>query len=251
MVSWPVGVVGWWYQSFGWCWGWYKRWWLWWPTSIDAVAVCDDGELVFKAGDGAEDDELGVVDGCGGRSWFDCWWGWWCRWCELSAACGCVKWCGWWYDDEMWVWPVTESLKRADDVNGDLLLLFVAFSLLLLLLYFKSCWRRDGGVWCPPVPMLEVVDSSPSLSYWWTGDFSSAKLPWTWRNKEKEIRCEQWKIENVWELIDCWNRFVWSRLARSARKRENYWLVRKIAPDFVETVECGATWQHFTFHFDS
>lgn len=219
MGSCPAGVVGW-YQSFGWCCGWYKRWWLWWPTSIDAVAVCDDGEFVFKAGDGAEDDEFGVVDGWGGRSWFDCWWGWWCKWCELvaceSAACGWVKWCGWWYDEEMWVWPATdESLKRfVDEVNGDLLLLllllFVAFSLLLLLVYFKSCWRRDGGVWFPPVTTLEDVDSSPSLSYWWTGDFSSTKLPWTWERKtknRKEIRGEWLKIEMFW-VIDCWNRFI-------------------------------------------
>lgn len=30
------------------------------------MAVCDEGEFVLRAGEGAEDDEFGVVDGWGG-----------------------------------------------------------------------------------------------------------------------------------------------------------------------------------------
>lgn len=59
------------------------------------AAVCEEeGEFVLRAGDGAEDEEFGVVEGCGGANWFWCGW---CKWWELAcdnAACGWER--EWW-----------------------------------------------------------------------------------------------------------------------------------------------------------
>lgn len=161
-----------------WC---TKWWWWWWLKWFRCIVSCEFGV-------GAEYQSLGWC------------WGWYSKWwlcISMGPFVDCCEVvlgeCEEWYGDKWWCWGNDEFSYRLE-ANG------FSFKLWLLLrfaaveepVYLISC-NRFGGVCVPPVITLDELDSSPSLSYAWLGDLSSAMLPWIWNQICIKLIAKTWQ----------------------------------------------------------